>query len=157
MPLPEVQILKQRINHLIQHDQYSIAAKALESFMNRLRGLNHRIHQLPFDDRNAMQAVLYTELEKVLMRFQELEWLGPQSGPVAINRHRASEAIHAYGVRFDKIEKRLEQVSTERRLATFAVLHRESEVALRPFEHHRWVRKKRVSRQFIPKPRLRWN
>jgi hypothetical protein len=90
------------------------------------------------------------------MRFEELEWLGPQSGPVSI-KDKASEAIHAYGVRFDKIDDCLEQLPVEKKLATSAVLHKELEQALTLFERHRWLRKRRVKRNFVPQSRLRWN
>jgi len=155
MPLPEIPVIKQRIAQLIRDDKYRAAPRAVESFINRLRNLNARAQQLPFEDRNAFQSVLYTHLEKVLMRFEELEWLGPQSGPVPI-RDKAPEAIHAYGVRSDRIDERLERLPVEKLLATSAVLHRELEAALTPFERHRWLRR-RVERNFVPQSRLRWN
>jgi hypothetical protein len=155
MSLPEVPVMKQRITQLIRNDEFRIAPRAVESFTNRLTNLNARAHQLPFEDRNALQTVLYAHLEQVLMRFEELEWLGPQSGPVPI-RDRASDAIHAYGVRFDKIDERLGRLPSEQLLATSAVLHRELEAALIPFENHRSLRR-RVTRNSIPQSRSRWN
>lgn len=157
MPLPEVRVLKQQIDHLILHDEFRVAAHALESFTNRLTNLNRRIDQLPFEDRSAMKCVLYIELEKVLARFEELEWLGPQSGPVKAEGYRASDAIHAYSVRIDKIEQRLDQTTLERRLATFTVLHRESGTVLVPFERHRSLRRRGHNPIFLPQSRLRLN
>jgi hypothetical protein len=155
MTLPEVPVIEHRIAHLIEHDQFRIASQAVRSFMNRLQRLNTRASGLPFADRNAFQSVLYNHLEKVLSRFEELESLGPHSGPVPI-RDRASEAMHAYGVRSNKIDDCLERLPVEAKLATSAVLHRELEQALTLFENHRWLRNRRVQ-QNMPQSRLRWN
>jgi hypothetical protein len=155
MPVLETFEIKQRIKRLIDAHEVSAAARAVESFTNRLHSLNHRIHQLLSDDKNAVQAVLYTELEKVLMRFEELESLGPCSGPVS-SRHIALESIRAYRVRFGKIDACLDHLPMVEKLATSAVLHRESEEVLKLFEDskllRRWVKNARQTRQ-----RPHWN
>jgi hypothetical protein len=148
--------MKQRIADLIQRDGFRIAVRTVESFGNRLDGLTTRAQRLPFVDGNAFQCVLYGHLEKVLMCFEELEWLGPQSGPV-LTRDRASEAIHAYGVRFNKIEARLDRIPVEQKLATSTILHRELGQALDLFERHRWLRKGSAMRNPTLQARLRWN
>lgn len=89
MTLPDVPLLKQRIRYLIENDKYGTAARAVESFTNRWTRLNQRIHQLPFDDQSAFACVMYAHLEGVLMQFEEIEWIGPQSGPV-LDRHKMS-------------------------------------------------------------------
>jgi hypothetical protein len=148
--------MKQQIAELIGRDGFRVAPRIVESFVNRLSSLTTRAQELPFEDGNAFQCVLYSRLEKVLMCFEELEWLGPQSGPVPI-RDRASEAIHAYGVRLDKVVECLERLPVEKKLATSTVLHRELEQALTLFERHRWLRNRHVKHNVPPQSRLRWN
>ena len=156
MDLPEVHILKHRIAQLVQSHQVNAGPQAIESFLNRFRKLNHRIHQLPFADRNVVQSVLYARLEQVLMRFEELEWLGPQSGPVR-DTYQATEAIDAFILRSQRMDDRIERLPTVEKLATSAVLHRHLEAVLMPFEECRFLRRRRVKRHFAPQSRSRWN
>ena len=156
MLTPEIPLLKQRISDLVQSRNLSAATRAVESFMNRLKRLEHRIHQLPYEDRNAMQSVLYRDMEKVLGHFEQLEWLGPQSGPVS-RRHVAAEAIHAFGIRSDKIDGCLERLPIVEKLATSAVLHGELEEVVKLFECHAWLRKRHVDRNIVPQSQLHWN
>jgi len=96
--------------------------------------------QLPFADGNAVRCVLYMNLERVLMRFEELPWLGPPSGPVRV-RDLGSDASHAYGVRSDKIDDRLLALPVEKKLATSTILHRELERVISLAEECHFLRR----------------